>query len=168
MAVTDETIKKIINITLIVMSIIILIGIVLTVYFLTADKHVIKISIEPDETESVHFEKINIVPGDECEYTLLLSSEYEYEYELTLRFEDLDPEQILKDYAYVRMERDGEIICDELLSKAFEGEKLVLSVNFLERETNDIRVIYYMPADVGNEAQNAEANFNLYITATNK
>lgn len=168
MTVTDETRKKITNITLIVMCVIILLGVVLTIYFLTADKHVIKVSIEPDTTKAIQFEELYLRPSESCEYTLSLSSEYAEEYRLTLRFEDQNTKLTLKDYAYVRIEKDGEVLCDTRLSEIFEQPSIELTVDFTDGKKNDIRIIYYMPEDVGNEAQNAEADFTLLVTATNE
>lgn len=168
MTVTDETRKKIINIALIVMCVIILLGVVLTIYFLTADKHVIKVSIEPDETKAIRFEELCLRPGENCEYTISISNEYAQEYRLTLRFEDQDTTLTLKKYAYVRLEKDGEVLCDTRLSEMFEQPSIELTVDFTDGKKNDIRIIYYMPEDVGNEAQNAEADFTLLVTATNE
>lgn len=168
MTVTDETRKKIINIALIVMCVVILLGVVLTIYFLTADKHVIKVSIEPERAKEIRFEELYLRPDESCEYTLLLSSEYAQEYRLILRFEDQNPALTLKKYAYVRLEKDGEVLCDTRLSEIFEQPSIELTVDFTDGKKNDIRIIYHMPEDVGNEAQNAEADFTLLVTATNE
>lgn len=168
MTVTDKTKKTIINIMLIVMCVMILLGVGLSVYFLTADKHIIKVGIEPDTTKSIRFEELHLRPGESCEYTLSLSSEYEQAYRLSVCFEDQDPALTLKNYAYVRMETDGEVLCDDRLSEMFEGETIELMLDFTDGETNDIKIIYYMPEDVGNEAQSTEANFKLFVTATNE
>lgn len=168
MTVTDETRKKITNIALIVMCVVILLGVALTIYFLTADKHIIKVSIEPDETKAIRFEELYLRPSESCEYTLSFSSEYAQEYRLTLRFEDQNTDLTLKDYAYVRMEKDGEVLCDTRLSEIFKQQTVKIAVDFTDGKTNDVRIIYYMPEDVGNEAQNAEADFTLLVTATNE
>lgn len=168
MTVTDKTRKKIINVALIVMCVVILLGVALTVYFLTADKHVIKVNIEPNTTEAIRFEELYLLPGESCEYTLSLSSEYAQEYRLTLHFEDQNAKLTLKDYAYVRMEKDGEVLCDTRLSEIFKQQTVELAVDFTNGEKHEIIIIYYMPEDVGNEAQNAEADFRLLVTATNE
>lgn len=168
MTVTDKTRKKITNIALIVMCVVILLGVALTIYFLTADKHVIKVSIEPDETKEIRFEELCLRPGESCAYTLSIRSGYAQKCRLTLRFEDQNTKLTLKDHAYVRMEKDGEVLCDTKLSEIFEQQTVEVAVDFTDGESNDIRIIYYMPEDVGNEAQNAEADFRLLVTATNE
>lgn len=168
MTVTDETRNKITNITLIVICVTILLGVALTIYFLTADKHIIKVSIDPNEAKTIRFEELYLRPGESCEYTLSLSSEYAEKYQLILRFEDQNTKLTLKDYAYVRMEKDGEVLCDTRLSELFEKQAIELAVDFSDGETHDIKTTFYMPEDVGNEAQNAEADFKLLVTATNE
>lgn len=168
MTVTDKTKKRLTNIALIVMCVIILLGVALTIYCLTADKHIIKVSIEPDETKAIRFKELFLYPGESCEYTLSLSSEYAKKYQLALCFEDQNLELTLKNYAYIRMEKDGNVLCDTQLAEIFKRQTIELAVDFTDGETNDIKIIYYMPEDVGNEAQNAEADFKLLVTATNE
>lgn len=66
------------------------------------------------------------------------------------------------------MEKDGEVICDELLAEVFAQEGYELAVDFADGAKNEIKIIYYMPENVGNEAQNAEAKFDLIVTATDE
>ena len=63
---------------------------------------------------------------------------------------------------------NGEVISDELLADAFEKEKIVLPVDFDEGENTELKIVYYLPLDVGNEAKNAEAVFELLLTASNE
>ena len=53
-------------------------------------------------------------------------------------------------------------------SHAFEKEKIVLPVDFDEGENTELKIVYYLPLDVGNEAKNAEAVFELLLTASNE
>lgn len=169
MTITDETRKKIANISLLVMSTIILLGVALTVYFMiTTDTHIIEVSVKPDETNAIEFEKLYLRPGESCEYTLSLISEYEQAYSLVLQFEDRKPDMTLKNYAYLRMEKDGEVLCDTRLSELFERERISFAIDFTDGTKNEIHIVYYMPEDVGNEAQNTEADFKLLVKATNE
>lgn len=167
MTAANMTKRKLINITLIVMSVIMLIGVALTIYFSTSDRYVIKISIEPDQTKAIRFEELSLHPGESCEYVLSLSSEYAEVYRLVLCFEDQDPTLTLKNYVYVRMEKDGEVLCDIRLSGAFEQKSIECVADFTDNKKDDVRIIYYIPEDVGNEAQNAEADFKLLVMGTN-
>ncbi len=167
MTVTDSTKKKIFNITIIVMSAIILLGIGFTVYALHADKDVIKIDLGSSEPHTVSFDELGLRPGESCEYILSLNSENAKKYALRFSFEDTDPELTLKDHAYIRIENNGEILYDAKLSDLFAQKDIDVDIDLTNAKKDEIKIIYYMPEDVGNEAQNAEADFNLTITATN-
>ncbi len=160
--------NKIANAILIVMSVLILVGVGLTAYFLIADKNVIKVSVDPEQTQSVSFENLSLRPGESCEYTLVLSCEYDDEYRILFDFVEGDGVQTLKNYAYVRIEDNGRTVCDELLSDAFEREDIGLGANFGDGAKYNLTVTFYIPDHIGNEAQNAEADFTLLITATNE
>lgn len=160
--------KKVAYIALVALSVVTLVGVGLSVYVMNADKTVIKVDLTPDEPSTVSFKNIGLRPGESCVYTLKLNNEYADEYDLTLDFLDSAPELTLKQYAYVRLEMDGQVLCDELLSSAFEREDITAVVNFTGKDVCEIKVTYYMPEDVGNEAQDAEAKFELIITAENE
>lgn len=164
---TDEARKKTANIILIVLGSMILLGVLLTVYFMTADKSVIKVSIDPDEAQEIQFKNLELRPGESDEYTLILSSRYSNAYEVSLSFSESEPIGTLKSYVYVKIEKDGETLCDRLLSDVLEDETIKLDADFSDGAENEVRLTYYMPADVGNEAQNTEANFLLLVTAKN-
>ena len=55
-----------------------------------------------------------------------------------------------------------------MLATAFEGEGIDLHVDLTRAKHQELIITYYMPLEVGNEAQNAEAIFDLLITATNE
>lgn len=167
MTVTAVAKKKIINIALIVLSVMILLGVGLTVYLLNTDKSVIRVSVNPNEEQSVSFEELSLCPGESCSYTLVLDSDVSDRCQVTLNFDDQEPTQTLKQYAYIRMEQDGEVLCDELLATVFQRESTVLTMDFFDGAKREIKISYYIPEDVGNEAQNAEATFDLHIALTN-
>lgn len=165
---TQSTKKECTDIAILLLCLLILVGAVISIYILCADKTIIKMDIEPGQMRSVCFKNLCLLPGEESKFTLILSSEYAQEYRLRISFSDLDPTLQLKDYAYIRMEKDGEVICDELLAEVFTREGYELAVDFTDGAKNEIKIIYYMPENVGNEAQNAEAKFNLIVTATDE
>ena len=157
------------RIALAVLSTLILIGVALMIYVLVAfnNRNIIKINIENGETQAVEFKKLDLIPGEECNYTLSLSSKVADEYDILLVFRETE-EHTLKDYARVRMESNGEVICDKLLAEMFTGNGISLSFRLVKDRSEDIQITYYLPEDVGNEAQNAEAAFELLITASNE
>lgn len=156
------------QILLAITGILIIIGLILMWWSLANanNKDVIKISVEDGLNQSVTFENLSMIPGDSCAYTLRLSSKYAAQYTLYLNFEELE-EKTLKEFAYVRLQSDGQILYDQLLKDAFVDDTISIPVD-LSRGRDEIVVIYYMPIEVGNEAKNAEAIFQLLITASNE
>jgi hypothetical protein len=68
----------------------------------------------------------------------------------------------------VKIISGDEVICDELLAKVFEDDDIVLPVDFAEDKNTELKIVYYLPVDIGNEAKNAEAVFELLLTASNE
>lgn len=157
------------RIGLIVSSILILIGVALTTYMMTTpnQRNVINVHIENGKTQAIKFEDLCLIPGEECEYTILLDSVAASNYDLMFDFHETE-EKTLKNYAYARIEINDEVICDQLLATLFDGDDMTLPVDLTEDKKTAIKIVYYLPEDVGNEAQNAEAIFELLITASNE
>ena len=57
-------------------------------------------------------------------------------------------------------------IYDELLAEAMDGRSLSLNVNFKKAENTELKLVYYMPLEVGNEAKLATSDFRLNIIST--
>lgn len=161
--------SKLMRIFLILGSAMIIVGISLTgVMFATEDeRNVIEIELEESKTESLTFEDITLIPGEECEYIIRLEKTRLSKYDLALDFVDTDEEKTLKKFARVKIIADGEVICDELLADAFKNDKIVLPVDFGEEKNTELKLVYYLPVEVGNEAKKAEADFELLVTASN-
>ena len=131
------------------------------------NRNVIKLSIEDGIEQSITFEDLSMLPGESCAYTLRLSSKYADKYDLYLNFTELE-EKTLKEFVYVRIESGDEILYEQMLKDAFTDDAICFSVDFSEARNTELNFIYYMPIEVGNEAQNAEAIFELLITASNE
>lgn len=161
--------KKLMQIGVIVLSIMILIGIALSIYLHTASKrkNIININIDGNETKNVEFKNLSMVPGEKIEYIINLKSEVVKECKVTLRFQEIE-EQNLKNYVYVQIETNDEKISEQLLKNLLEDKEIVIPVDFTKEKKKEIKISYYLPEEVGNEAQNAEASFELLITTTNE
>lgn len=162
--------KMLMNISLIALSVMLLLGVSLTVYVLITgnDSRIIDVQISDGKTETVEFKSLNLLPGEEVVYTLALSGEKAEKYSVVLRFAPNDGSQTLAEYVYVRVEMGGKTACDTLLSNALLGDNIDLYADFSGNTNNDITVTYYLPQSVGNEAQNAAASFELLICASNE
>ena len=165
--------STILRIVLIAGSVLIIVGVALMTWMLATEeeRNVIQINIsdmsDDGATKTIEFESLGLVPGEECEYTLKLKSDNSKKYDLYLDFVEVE-EKTLKEFARVRIVSNGEIVCDELLADAFLMEPLVLPVDFTENRNTEMRIVYYLPIEIGNEAKNAEAVFDLILTATNE
>lgn len=161
--------SRLMRIILVVGSALIIVGVFLTSWMLATEdeRGVIEVKLEEGKIESMAFEDLTLVPGEECEYVIVLKKTNASKYELELDFVDTDEGKTLKNYARVKVLAGNEVICDELLADAFENEKIVLAVNFDEGKNTELRVVYYLPLEVGNEAKKAEAVFELQLKASN-
>lgn len=149
-------------------SVMILLGVALTVYvYKTAqEREMICVDLKGGQTESVEFQDLSLSPGEQSQYTISLKKGEIERYEVSLHFEATGSATIAK-YTDVRVEMNGELLCERKLSECFNDEALTFDCDFSDQEKYDVTVIYSMPKDVGNEAQNAQADFVLNITASN-
>ena len=127
---------------------------------------VIKVSLEDGVTQSVQFEGLGLVPGQACEYTLSLKHEEKVKCDLKLDFVETE-EGTLKNFARVKVMAGDEVLYDELLATAIENDNIVLPVDFRKDKNTELKIVYYLPLEVGNEAKNTEAVFELQLTASN-
>ena len=159
---------KIIRIVMVILSAMLLIGVGMTGWMLGTrdDREVVRIDLD-GQIDPIGFENLCLIPGESCSYTFRLKGDVAKEYDVHLRFEETE-EKTLKNFAFVRIETNGTVLCDELMATAFEGEGIELHMDLSQAKQQDLIITYYMPLEVGNEAQNAEAIFDLLITATNE
>lgn len=158
---------RLMRVILIVGSALILVGVMLMGWMLKHKdaQNMIDVLLVDGKTKVVEFESLTLVPGEECEYTVRLRKSDIDKYKLKLDFVELE-EKMLKNFARVKILANGEIVYDELLATTFENHGTVLSVDFAEGKNTELRIVYYLPIDVGNEAKNAEAIFELLLTAS--
>ena len=157
---------RIVRIGLIVLSAMILVGAALAVYFHKhpTEENVIELSIDNRETKSVRFTDLSMIPGEECEYTILLDGHGADAYNAELRFSNSNGKG-LEQFVCVKIEANGAVVCNERLATLLDGQNLVLPMDFTKSKHQPIRIVYYLPHETGNEAQRAETSFELLITA---
>ena len=155
------------RVLLIPMSILIIIGVILIGWYVIASERINSITVRLDEgeTQLVEFKHIGLIPGEQCEYKITVKGKHDFVMRLDFIEHD-DPEKNnLKDFAFVKIISNGETILDELLVYAFDREEIVLPIDFSEKINTELTIIYYLPVEVGNEAKNAAADFDLKIRA---
>ena len=140
-----------------------LIAVGITIYMIASGKGDYFFSIRIDDQEDMlEFEGIGLVPGEELEYTVELDGRLNNVSHLDFRFV-AEEEQPLAEYVYAKVYIDGELKCDELLSALLQKSKTVIECSLSKGESRELKIIYYMPIDVGDEAKRTEATFALYV-----
>ena len=156
---------------LIVLSLMILIGSSM-VYLLMRHGHdgnVIKMDIQYGQPQKVEFSQFAMVPGGKSEYII---TPYRYApgvYNLTFNFTDREPGYSVFDQSvHIYVEYDGVVYCDKSLAEIFESEDFTITIDLTDEVREEVKLVYYIPEDVGNEIQGATANFELFIIANEK
>ena len=137
---------------------------ILNLFNRTGDNHSIQIELETGEGQTIPFEKLGLVPGDSVTYDLYLSTTDGPTKKVYLEFYEVQ-DSPLKDFVRVRILVNDEEICDELLGDLMDSGKVDFDTDLSVGSECKVTIIYYMPEEVGNEAANAEAWFDLSITA---
>ena len=161
--------NRFMRICLLIGSLLIMIGVILLTQILIKDdeRNNIKVYLADGKTEIIKFDSLTLVPGDECRYIVKLKSTHSNRYQLNLDFVETE-ENTLKSFARVRIESKGEVLWDELMATIFEEDALILPVDFKTKENTELTIVYYLPLEVGNEAKNAEAIFELLLQVGNE
>lgn len=159
--------KKILimRIGLVVLSLFIITGVVLMASTMAENnrKNTISIRLEEGKTEELEFEDLCLIPGESTEYVVKIRNYTTDNYDLKLDFIETE-ERTLKNYLRVKIEADGKQVCDELLCTVFDKD-LNIPIDSREKKTVELHILYYLPYEVGNEAEETEALFKLEITA---
>ena len=141
-----------------------LIAVGITIYMISTGRadYFFRIQIDGQE-DMLEFESVGIVPGSEVTYTVELEGKLDYVSHLDFRFK-ADEDQPLADFIYAKVIINGEEMCDELLSALLQKSKTRIECPLNKGEKREVKIIYYMPIDVGDEAKRTEATFNLFIS----
>jgi hypothetical protein len=161
--------KLFVRILMICLSATILVGVGVMSYFIfiSEDTDTIELKITTNGSKTVEFHDLGLIPGASCEYSIALRSDVKGEYSLSIRFTG-NGRGTLQNYIFAKLYIDGEIICDRPLHELFDDGNVTFSSHLSKKEGADIIVVYYMPEDIGNEAEGATADFNLIIDAVEK
>lgn len=149
-------------------SVLIVVGVGLMTWMLATEdeRNVIEVKLS-DGAAEILFEGLALVPGGECEYEIELKKDNADTYDLTMDFIEAE-ESPLKNFVRVKILAGDSVLHDDLLANVFDGEGIVLPVDFNGDKNTRLKIVYYMPIEVGNEAKNAEALFKLVLTASNE
>lgn len=146
-----------------------LIGIGFFFYVRTAQNDFSKeitVEINGTTTSLLKIGELNLKPGEDCEYNVNLKSKATGDYKISLDFTEITYSE-LKNFINVEIiVRDDEIYT-KTLSELLDGEENTEFICSLKGDVaTRIHIRYYMPQEVGNEAQGKVADFNVVLTAT--
>lgn len=130
------------------------------------------ISVGLGETsEIVEFHNLEMHPGDSLEFDIELTHEVEGECKLSLDFIDSAPATVtnnLKNYIKVILIFNGSKVYEDDVTNAIDKDLAPIMCELDDKVPVKMTVIFMMPIEVGNEAENAEAFIDLSITASNE
>lgn len=154
-------------------SVMIVVGVALVFWAMQNEKEVTVIDIRLSDNMSapVDFDGLVLLPGQSTEYTLRFSSYSSRRYDVHLNFvedEDRKAYNTLKHYVRAQITIGDEIAYDGLLEKLIDDDPIHFPVNVRTDENTKVKIKYYMPDDIGNEAKGASAAFKLLVTAGNE
>jgi len=160
---------KVLRTILIAGSVLILVGAALMGWMFSSenDSNVIEVRLKDGKPQEVEFAVFGLVPGESCEYEVILSGKRAKKYDVSFDFEETEG-GALKDFVRVSIVSGEEVLYDELLADMFEKEDVVLPVDFNADKNTALKLVYHLPIEIGNEAKNAETLFKLLITASNE
>jgi hypothetical protein len=161
--------KTITRVLMALSGIIIVIGVILMYQTIqdSNDPDAITVYIKKGEIETIEFADLSLIPGDECQYHIKIKGTITKSCDVVLNFVKKGG-HTLENFAYVRILYNDEVLYDDLLASAFESQGINILVDFSQKTNTDLRIVYYLPETVGNEIKNAEALFELQISASNE
>ncbi len=105
-----------------------------------------------------------IYPGAEVKYNLKLIAKQKDEYHMTLRFHKTDASP-LGEFVRVELRVNGEPLDSDMLANYLSGKEIVFTADLTQERMMELEIVYSMGAEIGDEAQNAEANFDIVISS---
>ena len=162
--------SKFMSALLIVLSVTILVGVVLTALFLLRseeDENFLNFDLENGKSQTVEFQDLNMYPGKTVSYTMFLFCDIRDEYDLAFSFVDKEGE-ILKDYIDVTVTLNGEVFWQDKLAEMFTEDAKLTVAELQQGVPCTVRIDFSMDQDVGNEPMGQKTLFDLIITASNE
>ncbi len=157
----------IMRVGIVVIAVLIICGVILTLLLMNEKVRGKVLDIGLDgEISPIEFGELKMVPGDSVEYKLAFTGRAAQKYKVNLNFADAAPDGTLKHFVRVKILSGETEIYDRLLADAMDGKDLNLIVNFKKEENTELKLVYYMPLEVGNEAKLATSDFRLNIIST--
>lgn len=120
------------------------------------------VHLNNEETNIISFKKLNLIPGEKTDYLIVLKSKKSNSYNININFNDIEI-NLLKDYLYIRLECQDQIICEDLVYNIINNNGINFKLNINKNKPINLDISYYISEDAGNEIQNESAIFELVI-----
>lgn len=126
----------------------------------------IRVEIEADgsTSETLSVKNLKLLPAGSAEYRVSLSCEESGEYLFRLEFEEKTASALDK-YVSVAVLDGEQELARVLLKDAFDGEVITFERQMEAERDSKIVISYTMAREAGNDAQGAEAAFDIILTA---
>lgn len=157
--------KRIVSVLLCAMSVLILVGSGFATHFLLSserEKQVISAELQEGENETVKFQISDMVPGEEKSYTLKLYGETDGTHLLSFAFERTGI-MTLEPFVSVAVDLEETRLYEGSLSDLLNRDSLSFECDLSKKEACEVYVTVRMSEEVGNEAQEAEADFQFLL-----
>ncbi len=159
--------NKVSYILILSLVVVTMVGIAIGIWsFVSQDKYINEKTIVLNEQPQTEMEVdlSGICPGMSISYEIHLQANENDNFGITMDFEKTDSDSLAR-FVDVEVKLNGEKIDSAKLSDYLSGRQITFPLKFDDTSEIDIEVIYSMGLDVGDEAQNTTADFNIILSA---
>ncbi len=144
-----------------------MIGIIIGVWsYVSQDKFVNEKTIVLNEQPQTEMEvsPSGLCPGMSVSYKIHLRANEGDSFGITMDFKKTDTDSLAQ-FVDVEVRLSGEKIDSAKLSEYLGGKQITFPIEFDGTSEIDIEIVYSMGIDVGDDAQNTTADFNIVLSA---
>ncbi len=159
--------KKASYILILSLVVVTMVGIAIGIWsFVSQDKYINEKTIVLNEQPQTEME-VNLsglCPGMSVSYEIHLKANEGDAFGITMDFEKTDTDSLAQ-FVDVEVRLSGEKIDGAKLSEYLGGKQITFPTKFDSTSEIDIEIVYSMGIDVGDDAQNTTADFNIILSA---
>lgn len=163
--------KIIKKIALIAIPIVVIIVAIFLIIYLLGDcnggKGTVSIESNGKVSEEYTVSNLKMYPGSQEVNELLIKSKVSGNFEIDLEFSEITSGE-LKNFVMVEVLFDGELKANERLSSLLDGNKITFGCEINSSSRSSLIIIYKMPIETGDTAQDTTASFNVGLKIDKK
>lgn len=162
--------SRIAHILIISMSVMILVGIILSTVLYYVNRKTTSenftVVLKKDTLTAAPFSVVltGMRPGEQEEYTVLLKAEREAERKIYMEFTETENKG-LPQFVEIEIFANGESVAKMPLEDIFEADPVCFTCHASMKEPVQIKIVYLMSLDVGNEAMGTSSKFEIKISS---